>query len=94
MAKRKTPKNHKAPTKSEILSRISEDTELTKKEVVSVFDSLAGQIKKNLGSRGPGVFTMPGLCKMTVKKKPAKSSDDKDKKLASNPPRDPTELAS
>ncbi len=71
MAKRKRPKATKPPTKSEILSQIAEDAELTRKEVVSVFDSLGIQIKKNLGSRGPGVFTMPGLCKMTVKKKPA-----------------------
>ncbi len=71
MAKRKRPKATKPPTKSEIFAQISEDAELTRKEVASVFDSLGIQIKKNLGSQGPGVFTMPGLCKMTVKKKPA-----------------------
>jgi nucleoid DNA-binding protein len=62
----------KAPTKSEIFASISADTGLTKKDVAAVFDSLAGQIKKNLGGRnGPGIFTVPGLLKMRVVKKPA-----------------------
>ncbi len=62
----------KPPTKSEIYTRIAEDTGLTKKDVSAVFDSLSTQIKKNLGGRnGPGVFTIPGLLKMRVVKKPA-----------------------
>ena len=63
----------KAPSKSEIYTQIATDTGLTKKDVAAVFDSLAGQIKKNLGGRGaPGLFTVPGLLKMRVVKKPAK----------------------
>ncbi len=62
----------KPPTKSEIYATIADDTGLTKKDVAAVFDSLAGQIKKNLGGRGgPGLFTVPGLLKMRVVKKPA-----------------------
>ncbi|MEJ2601919.1 MAG: HU family DNA-binding protein [Gammaproteobacteria bacterium] len=62
----------KAPTKSEIFKHISEDTGLTRKDVAAVFDSLSGLIKKNLGARGaPGTFTLPGLLKMRVVKKPA-----------------------
>ncbi len=62
----------KPPTKSEIYARICEDTGLTRKDIAAVFDSLAGQIKKNLGGRnGPGLFTIPGLLKMRVVKKPA-----------------------
>ncbi|MEO1574262.1 MAG: HU family DNA-binding protein [Pseudomonadota bacterium] len=61
----------KAPTKSEILAFISEDTGLTRKEVTSVFDSLNTIIKKSLGRRGPGVFTMPGLLKIKKVTKPA-----------------------
>jgi nucleoid DNA-binding protein len=64
--------NKKPPTKSEIQATIAEDTGLTKKDVAAVFESLSGQIKKNLGGRGgPGVFTIPGLMKMRVVKKPA-----------------------
>lgn len=62
----------KPPTKSEIYARIADDTGLTKKDVSAVFDSLSSQIKKNLGGRGaPGLFTVPGLLKMRVVKKPA-----------------------
>ena len=62
----------KAPTKSEIYSQIAEDTGLTKKQVAAVFDSLSAQIKKSLGGRnGSGLFTLPGLLKMRVVKKPA-----------------------
>ena len=61
----------KPPTKSEIYAKIVEDTGLTRKDVAAVFDSLNGQIKKNLGGRGAvGTFTLPGLLKMRVVKKP------------------------
>ncbi|MBX2835375.1 MAG: HU family DNA-binding protein [Gammaproteobacteria bacterium] len=61
----------KPPTKSEILTSISESTELSKKEVASVFDALADVIQDNLKPRGPGVFAVPGLMKIKVIKKPA-----------------------
>ena len=65
-------KPKKPPTKSEIYAEIVEDTGLTRKDVAAVFESLNGQIKKNLGSRGaPGFFTIPGLLKLRVVKKPA-----------------------
>ncbi len=75
MAKKKTTKKAapaKAPTKSQVIGAIADDTGLTKKEVAAVFESLGAQIKKNLGRRGAGVFTIPGLCKLTLKKVPAK----------------------
>ena len=52
-----------------IRDRISKDTGLTKKQAGEVFESLNGIIKKSL--RGAGVFTMPGLLKLKVVKKPA-----------------------
>lgn len=61
----------KPPTKTEIFANIAEETGLTKKQVSQVFESLSGQIQKSLGRRGPEVFTIPGLCKITVKHKPA-----------------------
>jgi len=65
----------KPPTKAEIYSRIAEDTGLTKTDIAAVFESLSGQIKKNLGGRGgPGMFTVPGLLKMKVVKKPARKA--------------------
>lgn len=65
----------KAPTKSEIYAKIVEDTGLTRKDVAAVFDSLNGQIKKNLSGRsGAGVFSIPGLLKLRVVKKPARKA--------------------
>ena len=58
-----------APTKSEIVAQITKDTDLSRKQVVAVFESLNGQIKKSL--RGGDLFTLPGLLKMKVVKKPA-----------------------
>jgi len=65
----------KPPTKSEIYASIVEDTGLTRKDVAAVFDSLSAQIKKNLGGRNAaGIFTIPGLLKLRVVKKPAKKA--------------------
>lgn len=61
----------KAPTKGQILGGIADKTGLTRKQVASVFESLTEQIVKNLSKKGPGVFQLPGLCKMIVRTKPA-----------------------
>ena len=61
----------KAPTKSEILARISEQTELPRKQVAAVFEALSGEIKNALGKKGPGLFVVPGLMKVTLVQKPA-----------------------
>ncbi|MEM9602933.1 MAG: HU family DNA-binding protein [Pseudomonadota bacterium] len=61
----------KAPTKSEILNHIAGETELSRKEVQAVLDSLSGMIAKNLKPRGPGIFSVPGLMKIKVVKKAA-----------------------
>jgi nucleoid DNA-binding protein len=62
----------KPPTKTEIINNIAEATELTKKEVSAVFEALGVEIQKALGKRGgPGQFTVPGLCKIKVLRKPA-----------------------
>lgn len=70
MAKKEAAK--KAPTKTEILTSIAEETQLTKKQVGSVLDALADEIKKSLSARGPGVFAIPGLVKIEKRKVPAR----------------------
>ena len=79
MAKKKTTRKKtkttkkaatKARTKSEVFASLAENVGLTRKQVSSIFDEMAGLIKKDL-TRGPGVFTVPGLMKITVTKKPA-----------------------
>ena len=64
-------KSAKAATKSEILSSIATATELSRKQVTSVFDALTSQIKGAVGKKGSGVFALPGLLKIIVIQKPA-----------------------
>ena len=65
----------KPPTKTEIYAKIVEDTGLSRKDVVAVFESLSNQIQKSLGGRGaPGIFSIPGLLKLRVVKKPARKA--------------------
>jgi nucleoid DNA-binding protein len=64
----------KAPTKTEILQNIATATELTKKQVAAVLEALTEEIRKNLGSRGAGVFAIPGLLKIEKKKVPARAA--------------------
>ena len=71
MAAKKKAAPVKALTKSQVLGSLADETGLTKREVASVFDAMGGLIKKNLGRRGPGVFTVPGLMKIKVVRKPA-----------------------
>jgi nucleoid DNA-binding protein len=60
----------KAPTKTEIYANIAESTGLSKKDVAAVFDALQAEIGKNIKRKGPGQFTIPGLCKIVrVEKK-------------------------
>ena len=66
----KSEEAKKPLTKTEILTSIAEETELTRKQVSAVFEALSGQIKKSLGNRGPGTFAIPGLVKIEKKKVP------------------------
>jgi nucleoid DNA-binding protein len=61
----------KPMTKGEIVQGIAESTGLSKKDVNAVFDAMAAQMKKSLGGRGPGAYTVPGLMKVMVVRKPA-----------------------
>ena len=61
----------KPATKSEILAGIAAATQLSRKQVASVFEALSGQIKAAVGKKGPGVFALPGLLKIMVLLKPA-----------------------
>lgn len=58
-------------TKSAILTQIAENTGLAKKQVTQVFDELGTLIERHIKKRGPGQFTLPGLFKIELKKKPA-----------------------
>ena len=61
----------KPMTKTAIIEEIAQNTELNKKQVSSVFEELAILIERHIKKRSPGQFTLPGLMKIEVKKKPA-----------------------
>jgi len=65
----KTPR-----TKAEIYRTIAEQTDLSRKQVVAVFDCMSQMIAKDLSRSGCKVFSVPGLMKITVKTKPARKA--------------------
>lgn len=70
-AKSAPPKVSKPMTKTELFSAIADETGIAKKEVSQVFDALAEYIHGHLHGRNPSVFTLPGLLKVKVIRKPA-----------------------
>ncbi len=58
-------------TKAKLISAISEDTGLTRKEVARVFDSLGDYMHRHLKKRACGTFTLPGLARFSVRVKKA-----------------------
>jgi len=72
VAKKATVKTIKEPlTKSQLFTTIAENTELKKKDVVAVFEELSTLINGHIKRNGAGVFTLPGLLKIKVVRKPA-----------------------
>ncbi|QVL32882.1 HU family DNA-binding protein [Telmatocola sphagniphila] len=63
--------NPKSITKVELYNQIADATGMTKAQVKTFFDGLTATIIKNLGKKGPGVLTLPGLFKLRAVKKPA-----------------------
>jgi nucleoid DNA-binding protein len=61
-------------SKSQVLTTIAEATELSRKQVSSVFDELESLIERSVGKKGLGEFTLPGLLKIITVKKPAKKA--------------------
>ncbi|BCX49721.1 DNA-binding protein [Haloferula helveola] len=58
-------------SKTQILEHISSETELSRKEVSAVLDSLTGVIEGHIKKNGAGEFVLPGLMKITTVRKPA-----------------------
>lgn len=70
--KKATARVEKKPTtKAETFTYIAEKTGLTKRDVSAVFDAMSGLIRRDIRRTGPGVYTVPGLMKVKVVRKPA-----------------------
>jgi nucleoid DNA-binding protein len=61
----------KPATKSAMFQELSTRTELSRKQIAAVFDELAKYIHQEIGKKGPGIFTLPGLLKVKRVEKPA-----------------------
>ena len=68
-------------TKTQMFSEIAESTELSKKQVASVFDALESVIERHVRRGSVGSCTIPGLMKVKTLKKPARKA----KKNVPNP---------
>lgn len=58
-------------TRTALLTHLAEKTELSKKEVAGVLDELKLVIEGHIKKNSAQVFTMPGLFKIKVNRKPA-----------------------
>jgi len=71
MAKKVTSSGGKIRSKSEVYGALANAGELSRRQVSALFDELSSLIKADLGKKGPGMFTVPGLMKIKVIHKPA-----------------------
>jgi len=60
-----------AMTKTQIMTEIADNTGLTKKDVSNVLEELADVMERHVKKRAVGHFTLPGLMKVQVVRKPA-----------------------
>ena len=61
----------KTRTKGDCYATIAEHVGIHRRDVAGVFHVMGGMIKSDLSKSGSGVFTVPGLMRITVKRKPA-----------------------
>ena len=63
-----------AMTKTQMFLEIAENTELTRRQVASVFDALETVIARHVKKGAVGFCTIPGLLKIKTVKKPAQKA--------------------
>ena len=61
----------KPMSKTDVINALAESTGLGRKDVSNVIAGLTELIGKEIGKKGPQVFNVPGLMKITVITKPA-----------------------
>ena len=67
----KVKTSNKPRSKSEIYRTIADQTGVNRRQVSEVFDTMKSMIAKDLSTQGPGVFSVPGMMKVLVVRKPA-----------------------
>lgn len=66
----------KRMNKTQFVTALSEKSGLSKKQTVSVLDTLNVIVAQQLGKEGPGEILLPGLLKLNVVEKPATSKHE------------------
>ena len=61
----------KPRSKSEVFGTIAQHVGIHRRDVAGVFHVMGSLIKADLAKSGPGVFKVPSLMRITVKRKPA-----------------------
>jgi nucleoid DNA-binding protein len=61
----------KVRSKGEVYRILAEHSGASRKQVAAMFDTMKDMIGKDLSKSGPGVFSVPGMMKVTVKRMPA-----------------------
>lgn len=61
----------KRMSKSELVAAIAEKCDLNNKQVAATLEALNEVVMQQLGKKGPGEVTIPGLLKLNVVVKPA-----------------------
>ena len=64
-------------SKTDFLAAVAEKSGLAKKDVSTMFDAMTEVIRGELSSKGPGTVSFPGLVKINVVVKEAKSATTK-----------------
>ncbi len=68
-------KGEKAPvksiTKAQFVTKLMEHADLSRPQAVATLEAMTNIIVENLGKKGPGVLTLPGLLKLKAKRVPA-----------------------
>lgn len=66
-----TSAKDKPRTKSEVLTIISDNVGISKKEAAAVFEVMGDMIQADLKKNACGAFNIPGMMKVMVQRKPA-----------------------
>jgi len=62
---------NKPRSKGELYTTIADNTDLSRKQVASVFDTMSKVLAADLGKSGPGMCNIGGMMKIVVVRKPA-----------------------
>jgi nucleoid DNA-binding protein len=61
-------------TKSALINLLAEENDIPRKTAIGVLNSLESVMLGSVHPRGVGEFTLPGLCKITLRKVPARKA--------------------